>query len=125
MTSCSSDTPVWSFKAGSARVNTQKYTKVKSTTMRIKKLPILYAPYMIYPSNQDRKSGLLFPNVGFSDRRGYQLGLAYYQTMGPSYDATFFADIYGEDFLGLGTEFRYRPTFGTVGQWYNEYLVCS
>jgi LPS-assembly protein len=122
VTSCSSDTPVWSFKAGTARVNTQGYTKVKHSRMRIKKLPILYAPYMLYPSNQERKSGFLFPNVGYSDRRGYQLGMAYYQTLGPSYDATFFADIYGEDFLGVGTEFRYRPTFGTFGN-LEAYLI--
>lgn len=116
VTSCSAEVPVWSFRAGSVRVNVDGYTKVRNTTMRIKKLPILYAPYALYPSNQERRSGFLFPNIGYSDRRGYLLGLAWYQTLGESYDATVFADFYTEQFLGLGTEIRYRPTAGTAGE---------
>ncbi len=115
VTSCSGDVPVWSFKSGKIRVNADGYTRVRNTTMRVKKLPILYLPYMLYPSSQDRKSGLLFPNLGYSDRRGYLFGLAYFQTLGDSYDATLFVDTYGKDFLGLGGEFRYRPTVGTAG----------
>ena len=116
VTSCSGDVPVWSFKAGKIRINADGYTKIKHTSMRFKKLPMLYLPYMMYPSNQERKSGFLFPNIGYSDRRGYLLGLAYYQTLGESYDATLLADVYGEDFFGLGAEFRYQPTNGTGGQ---------
>ncbi len=116
VTSCSGDVPVWSFKSGNIRINTDGYTRVRNTTMRVKKLPILYAPYMLYPSNQERKSGFLFPNIGYSNRRGYLLGLAYYQTLGDSYDATLYADLYGKDFLGLGAELRYQPTPGTSGR---------
>ncbi len=115
VTSCSGDVPVWSFKAGNIRINADGYTRIKSATMRVKKLPMLYLPYMVYPSSQERKSGFLFPNVGYSDRRGYLLGLAYYQTLGDSYDATLLADIYGEDFLGVGAQVRYQPTNGTGG----------
>ncbi len=115
VTSCSGEVPVWSFKSGRIRINTEGYTRVRNTTMRIKKLPILYAPYMIYPSTQDRKSGFLFPNFGYSDRRGALFGLAYYQTLGDSYDATLYTDFYTEDFLGFGAELRYQPTVGTGG----------
>ncbi len=116
VTSCSGDKPAWSFKAGTIRIDANGYTKIHHGTMRARNLPLLYLPYMIYPSNQDRRSGFLFPNIGYSDRRGYLLGLGYFQTLGESYDATFYADIYGEDFLGLGTEFRYQPTAGTGGR---------
>ena len=55
------------------------------------------------------------PNVGYSERRGEYLGLAYFQTLGRSYDTTFFYDWYGKGYYGGGNEFRYRPTEGTRG----------
>ncbi|HSS76853.1 MAG TPA: LPS assembly protein LptD, partial [Thermoanaerobaculia bacterium] len=59
--------------------------------------------------------GLLIPNVGYSQLRGLSLGLAYFQTLGRSYDTTFHTDLFTKNFLGLGNEFRYRPTAGTRG----------
>ena len=56
---------------------------------------------------------MLIPNIGYSDRRGAYLGLAYYQTLGRSYDTTFHVDLYSEEYLGVGNEFRYRPSEGT------------
>jgi lipopolysaccharide assembly outer membrane protein LptD (OstA) len=35
--------------------------------------------------------------------------------LGNSYDATIFADLYGEDYFGIGTEFRYQPSRATNG----------
>jgi LPS-assembly protein len=117
ITSCSEDrVPDWSFRLGKARVNVEGFAKVKNTTLRLKKMPLLYSPYLIFPASTDRASGLLFPNIGYSDRRGAILGLAYYQTFGDSYDATIYADAYGEDYYGLGTEFRYRPSHTTSGR---------
>ncbi len=115
MTSCTDEVPDWSFRLGKARVNLDGFARIKSTRMRVKKLPLFYVPYLLVPANRERQSGLLFPNLGYSSDRGYLLGLAYYQTMGDSYDATLFADIYGEDYLGAGAEFRYRPSLGTSG----------
>jgi lipopolysaccharide assembly outer membrane protein LptD (OstA) len=58
---------------------------------------------------------LLFPNFGYSSNRGSTIGLAYFQTLGDSYDATLFADLYGKDYLGVGAEFRYQPSHTTGG----------
>ncbi len=116
LTACSEDlTPDWSFKLGRGRVNMEGWAKVHNTTMRVKKLPVLYLPYLIFPARQDRTSGFLFPNIGYSSERGQHLGLAWYQTLGRSYDATFYADLYGRDYYGFGGEFRYRPSHGTGG----------
>jgi lipopolysaccharide assembly outer membrane protein LptD (OstA) len=99
ITSCSEDrVPDWSFKLGKARVNVEGFAKVKNTTLRLKKMPFLYSPYLIFPASTDRASGLLFPNIGYSDSRGAVVGLAYFQTFGDSYDATIYADAYGEDY---------------------------
>ena len=77
-------------------------------------MPVLYTPYILWPVKSERTSGLLIPNIGYSDRRGAALGLAYFQTLGRSYDTTFHVDLYTRSTSALGNEFRYRPTEGTA-----------
>ncbi|HEX6861981.1 MAG TPA: LptA/OstA family protein, partial [Thermoanaerobaculia bacterium] len=115
-TSCSQETPDWSFRLSDAVVEVDGYARVRNASMRAKKLPIFYTPYILWPVKSDRTSGLLIPNIGYSDRRGASVGLAYFQTFGRSYDTTFHLDLYSESFLGVGNDFRYRPTEGTKGE---------
>jgi len=115
-TSCSQETPDWSFRLSSAVVEVDGYARVHNASMRAKKLPIFYTPYILWPVKSDRTSGLLIPNIGYSDRRGASVGLAYFQTLGRSYDTTFHLDLYSEQFFGIGNDFRYRPTEGTKGE---------
>ena len=114
-TSCDQKVPDWSFRLGRARVEVEGYAHIYNVSMRAKKLPVLYSPYVLWPTKSERSSGFLVPNIGYSDRRGAQLGLAYFQTLGRSYDTTLHVDLFSQSFLGLGNEFRYRPTAGTNG----------
>jgi len=83
--------------------------------MRVHSLPVLYLPYMVWPTKTDRSSGLLFPKIGNSNRKGVSLGLAYYQVLGRSADTTFYSDLYSKDYFALGNEVRYHPSEGTSG----------
>lgn len=114
-TSCSQEVPDWSFRLGTATVEVEGYAHVRNATMRAKKLPVFYTPYILWPVKSERTSGFLIPNIGYSDRRGASIGLAYFQTLGRSYDTTFHLDTYTESYLGIGNELRYRPTEGTQG----------
>ncbi|HVG06426.1 MAG TPA: LPS assembly protein LptD [Thermoanaerobaculia bacterium] len=115
-TSCSQETPDWSFRLSDAVVEVDGYARVHNASMRAKKLPVFYTPYILWPVKSDRTSGLLIPNIGYSDRRGASVGLAYFQTIGRSYDTTFHLDLYSQQFFGIGNDFRYRPTEGTKGE---------
>lgn len=114
-TSCNQEVPDWSFKLGQARVEAEGYARVRNASMRAKNVPFFYTPYILWPTKRERTSGFLVPNFGYSDRRGASLGLAYFQTLGRSYDTTFHVDTYTEGFLGIGNEFRYQPSEGTRG----------
>lgn len=115
-TSCSQETPDWSFRLSEALVEVDGYARVHNASMRAKKLPIFYTPYILWPVKSDRTSGFLIPNIGYSDRRGASVGLAWFQTLGRSYDTTVHLDMYSESYLGIGNDFRYRPTEGTRGE---------
>ncbi|MEJ2086183.1 MAG: LPS assembly protein LptD, partial [Acidobacteriota bacterium] len=115
-TSCPGDSPLWSFGVSKAKIRLEGFARAKNVTMRAKKMPVLYIPYMMYPAKRKRSSGFLMPNLGYSEARGYSLGLAYFQTMGESYDSTLYLDLFQEDYIAVGGEFRYRPTQGTRGE---------
>ena len=126
--------PDWSFRAKRVDVNANGYAKTRGVSFRARKVPLVYLPYMLWPVQSSRVSGFLTPKPGFSTRRGPSLGLAYYWAINRSYDATFNVDLYAgapsgstqafstEPFWGLGTEFRYRPTEGTGGE-FDGYLI--
>jgi len=115
-TSCEGDeTPDWSFRLGTARIEIEGYAKIRNASLRVKKVPVVYTPYIVWPAKTERTSGFLIPEIGYSERKGAEIGLAYYQVLGRSYDTTFHADLYGEGFIGLGNEFRYAPSEGTRG----------
>jgi LPS-assembly protein len=75
-------------------------------------VPIAYAPRMSFPINEERKSGLLFPTVGFGDNWGFNLEVPYYWNIAPARDATFSARYMAKrGLLGSG-EFRYMGETG-------------
>jgi LPS-assembly protein len=116
VTSCQKESPGWSFRTSNARVKLEGFARMRNTTMRVKKLPVFYLPYMVMPAKSDRAAGLLFPNIGSSQQRGSYLGLAWFQPFGDSYDTTLYLDLYSEDYTGLGTEVRYLPSQSSTGR---------
>jgi LPS-assembly protein len=114
-TSCSQQVPDWSFRVKEAEIEVEGYAHAHHATMRVKKVPVFYTPYLLWPVLTERSSGFLIPQVGYSQLHGAELGLAYFQTLGRSYDTTFHLDTFSKNFLGIGDEFRYAPTAGTKG----------
>jgi len=122
LTSCIDDSPDWNFRLSRGEVELEGFAKIKHGRFRVKKLPLLYSPYLLYPAKSERSSGFLFPNLGYNHLRGAYLGLAWFQTLGDSYDTTIFADFYGQDYQGFGNEWRYRPSESTTG-FFEGYVI--
>ncbi len=114
-TSCEQDVPSWSLKMSEAQITLEEYVKAKNARLRFKKLPVLYSPYIVWPANTERSSGLLVPKPGFSSRRGAELSMAYFKTLGRSADTTFLLDLSTDEYFGFGNETRYRPSERTQG----------
>ena len=114
-TSCEQDVPSWSLQMSRAQITLEEYVRIKNARLKFKKLPVLYAPYLIWPANTERASGFLVPKPGYSNRRGAELSTAYFKTLGRSADTTFFLDLSTEEYFGFGNETRYRPSERTRG----------
>lgn len=68
---------------------------------------ILYTPYISFPLQQQRKSGILTPHYGSSTSTGAELTVPYYWNIAPNRDATFYPRMMSKRGMQLGSEFRY------------------
>ena len=101
-------------------VGTGEHVKV-----RFYGVPIAYAPRLSFPINDERKSGLLFPTIGFGDYWGFNLEVPYYWNIAPQHDATFSGRyMANRGLLGSG-EYRYlgeTPAGGYSGIVRGEFM---
>ena len=115
-TTCTQPVPYWSFRVGRGTIHLDNYAYLHNVSFRIEKVPAFYSPYLVWPIKADRATGLLFPEFGFSQSRGFVLSNAFYWAMRRNMDATFFLDYYALAGFGEGLEYRYVPTAGAKGQ---------
>ena len=105
---CSPANTAWTLTAKKLALNpTTERGVAKHTTLRIRDIPIFYAPYLSFPISNKRQSGFLTPTFGFSNITGYDFSLPYYWNIAPNYDATIVPHAYSLRGLMMGGEFRY------------------
>jgi LPS-assembly protein len=114
-TACEMPDPEWSFTLSEATVTLDDYARMKNVAFRAGPVPILYTPYLIWPTKEDRASGMLVPGIGYSNQRGAYLGLSYFWVTGRPTDQTFHLDAYTDGSIGGGWESRWRPTDESAG----------
>lgn len=56
--------------------------------IEVKDIPIFYTPWLRYPVDGRRVSGLLFPEINFGDENGFDYAQPVYLNLAPNYDAT-------------------------------------
>ncbi len=108
--------PPWQFHVRKALLEQEGYGRFYGAAIRVKGVPVLYVPYLLWPVKKERASGLLVPSVGYSDRRGAYLGNALYLALGRSYDTTILLDTYSEGYYGIGNEWRWAPRPDAYGE---------
>jgi LPS-assembly protein len=121
-TACDLPKPDWSFAMSEATVTLDDYARLKDVSFRARTLPVLYTPYLLWPTKEGRVSGLLVPALGFTGRRGAYLGLSHYWVTGRSTDLTTQVDLFSKGGAGIGEEFRWTPSRESAGI-FQGYLV--
>jgi LPS-assembly protein len=115
-TSCDIDDPEWSFRIKSGVIRVEDYARLKSLSFRAGRLPLLWTPYIVWPTKEDRARGLLLPTFGNSDIYGSMIGLRYFIPYKEWADLTITGEAYTEGYFGLGTDIRYTPNTNTEGR---------
>ena len=88
-TTCSPEDKAWQIEAKEITLdNANKRGVAKNAILRIADVPVLYTPYISFPTSKERKSGFLMPAIGYSNIGGYDFALPYYLNLASNYDAT-------------------------------------
>ncbi|HLP98084.1 MAG TPA: LPS-assembly protein LptD [Sideroxyarcus sp.] len=85
-----------------AQVGTARHARVEFMGV-----PILYTPWMDFALNDNRRSGLLGPTFGSTNKGGTELTVPYYWNIAPNYDATIAPRAIAKRGVQLNNEFRY------------------
>jgi LPS-assembly protein len=107
-TTCPVDDEVWRIQASTIEITpNQSRGVVKHARFYIKDIPLLYLPYFSFPINDERQSGILYPNFESNSSTGISIEQPVYWNIAPNYDLTFSPRLMSDRGLQLKTEFRY------------------
>lgn len=107
ITTCDGDKPAWKITGRNLKITIEGYGFVKHATLWAKKVPVLYTPFLVFPVKLKRQSGLLSPQIGYSDRKWEEYIQPLYWAINESSDATFYLHHMGRRGEKLGLEYRY------------------
>ena len=120
-TTCVAPSPDWYLRVHDLKLD---YDRARGegygSTLVFKDVPIAYMPWVDFPLNGSRQSGLLPPTFGHTSSTGLDLSVPYYINLAPNYDATIAPRWMGERGTQLGGEFRYLNGGGRgvmSGEW--------
>jgi len=78
VTSCDGEKVPWDIRAKELFVTVDGYGQAWNPSLRVKNIPLLYSPYVIFPAKTTRQSGFLMPEPGQSSRDGFTVDLPFY-----------------------------------------------
>jgi len=107
-TTCAPDTTDWLLEAQTLELNNETGRGTATNVwVEFFDVPFIYTPYITFPIDDRRQSGLLTPTFGSSDTTGADFSIPYYWNIAPNYDATITPRIMSNRGLMLGGEFRH------------------
>jgi len=107
-TYCPPFSDAWKLEADSIVLNQNEGVgEAEDTVIRVGGVPIFYAPYFTFPIDDRRKSGFLYPSIGYSTDGGLDLAVPYYFNIAPNMDDTLTARYMSDRGLLLENEFRH------------------
>ncbi len=105
---CPPSERLWELRAQRIDVNLETgMGTARSANLRIGKVPVLYVPWLAFPIDDRRRTGLLYPSISQSSRNGFDWRQPIYLNLAPNYDMTLTPRWMSQRGLQLGAEFRY------------------
>jgi LPS-assembly protein len=111
-TTCPVGNDDWYLRARDLKIDQVNNVGVaRDASIVFKGVPILYTPWIDFPTANIRKSGFLPPTMGNTSNNGFEFMLPYYWNIAPNYDATLAPRVMSKRGTQFNSEFRYlMPT---------------
>ena len=119
---CPPSQRAWELRAKRIDIDTAEGLGVAhKATVRIGKVPVLYVPWLMFPIDDRRRTGLLYPKIKLSSRNGFDWLQPVYLNLAPNYDATLYPRVMTQRGVQLGGEFRWLYSSGR-GELFGEWM---
>ncbi len=125
ITSCPGDSPDWKITGDNIKVTIEGYGFARNTVLWAKKLPVIYSPFLVFPVKTKRQTGLLFPQISSSDRKGFEYEQPLFLALSRSTDATLYADYMSDRGTKAAAEYRYVLSQNSKGTVFFDFLDDS
>lgn len=108
-TRCAPGDQAWVLAAGHIEIpEGENFATARNARLKVRGVPIFWAPYLKVPVSNARQSGWLFPRMGATGSNGVDVSAPYYFNLAPNYDATFIPRYMSERGVLAEGEFRHR-----------------
>ena len=105
---CEPGDSTWQMATTEIAIDQQSgFATVKNARLRVKDIPVFYFPWIKFPINDQRSSGLLFPTINSSTDNGFDYAQPIYWNLAPDYDATITPRLMQERGVGIEVELRH------------------
>lgn len=115
ITTCDGNVPAWKITGKNLNIAIEGYGYVTHAAFWIKKVPVFYAPFLFFPVKTKRQTGLLPPEIGYSDRKGAEINQPFFWAINDSMDMTFYEHVMEKRGVKHGLEYRYMMTEPSKG----------
>ncbi len=120
-TSCAPGNNDWYLEASRIQLDQEEgLGTAHNARLRFLGVPIFYSPWLQFPIDDRRRSGLLYPIVGDTDRTGFDVRQPVYLNLAPNYDLTLTPRYMSERGFQIGGDGRYlfASAEGQIGYQY-------
>ncbi len=108
VTRCPPTVNSWSLSTRRFRVDRDReIAEAWRVKLNLGSVPILFVPYLRFPTSPVRTSGVLLPEIESNSLHGYELGIPVYVNLAPNYDLTLTPKLSTRRSHSLETEFRH------------------
>lgn len=123
ITSCPEDDNSWRLVSSSIQIDqTKEEATLYNPRFEIQHIPVFYLPYLTIPIGDTRKTGFLYPTVGYGTKDGFELEVPVYWNIAPNYDLETTVKYMSLRGVQIDNKFRYLSNFGE-GEIFGQYLA--
>ncbi len=131
LTTCETDwracaaTPDWSFRGKRVLIKREGFARIYGLTGWVKKVPVLYSPFFMFPVSSKRKTGFLIPTFGWKGGNGLFLNIPFFWAISRDKDATFWFRPYTTGDYQVAAEYRQKFAKDEDLYLYGDYMERS
>ena len=112
-THCEPRNTTWELKGKEISIDQESGVGVaRHARLNIKGIPVFYSPYLEFPIDDRRKTGVLWPSFSNTSSGGADIAVPYYLNLAPNYDATLTPRYIGNRGSMLEAESRWLAKHG-------------